>query len=522
MEPVKPRCMKREKVPRLRDSRAAARRHRDTDTESEQRGHRAVAEGENERTVSIFRASKKETKGEYDKADHDPNRGKKEDTSEHLVRRCANPGKARVETPKHLDRLDGEAEQRQSYEARAPDAAAPAGQARTGRDEGEGQEKDPESAIERRRLFEMAFRLYEDAVSRHRGEANRREPEPEKTREKECTFSFEQRPHFAHRDPPPFLAHASPKTAVVSFCFQNEFRMTLYETLGVEPYASQREIKRAYRRLALRYHPDRNPDNPDAEELFKEIVSANMVLSDRRKRAAYDERIRPSASAAPSDETYTAPGQWTPPPPRREDWPDLEKDLRGVRWRDFNTLDARDAWLGILAAVSCTMALNETGQATGSLQVAFATFAGGYSVSWPLQKLHGSRMLFLRVAGAWLAPPAAAAAAIATGMIVTGQSPDLLGGSGLPFALVGGLAGGFLGASVGRAFRLGPLSGLVAGGIAGAISGGLIAAFMWYWGSVFRYVELPVRDDLSILAFVGVIGSMMGSAFAAAIGSTRD
>ena len=55
--------------------------------------------------------------------------------------------------------------------------------------------------------------------------------------------------------------------------------MTLYETLGVAPYASQREIKRAYRRLALRYHPDRNPDNPDAEERFKEIVAANMVLA---------------------------------------------------------------------------------------------------------------------------------------------------------------------------------------------------------------------------------------------------
>ena len=298
--------------------------------------------------------------------------------------------------------------------------------------------------------------------------------------------------------------------------------MTLYETLGVEPYASQREIKRAYRRLAMRYHPDRNPDNPDAEELFKEIVAANMVLSDRRKRADYDERMRPSASGAAKDDTYTAPGQWTPPPPRREDWPDLEKDLRGARWRDFHTLDARDAWLGVLAAVSCTMALNDTGKATGSLQVAFATFTVGYFVSWPLQKLHGSRVSLLRVAGACLAPLAAAAAAITAGTLVTGQSADLLGGSGLPFALAGGLGGGFLGGSLGRAFRPSPLSGVVAGAVAGAFSGGVIAAFLWYWGTVLRYVELTPRDDLSILAFVGVIGSMMGSAFAAAIGSTRD
>ena len=126
------------------------------------------------------------------------------------------------------------------------------------------------------------------------------------------------------------------------------------------------------------------------------------------------------------------------------------------------------------------------------------------------------------MAGAYLAPLAAAAAAIAAGTLVAGQSAVLLGGSGLPFALAGGLGGGFLGGSLGRAFRLGPLSGVVVGAIAGAFSGGGIAAFMWYWGTVFRYVELPPRDDLSILAFVGMIGSMMGSAFAAAIGSTRD
>ncbi len=277
------------------------------------------------------------------------------------------------------------------------------------------------------------------------------------------------------------LPHASPKTARYVILFPEQRRMTLYETLGVEPYASQREIKRAYRRLALRYHPDRNPGNPDAEERFKEIVAANIVLADRRKRAEYDERMRPSAPGASTDETYTAPGQWTPPPPRREDWPDLEKDLRGVRWRDFHTLDARDAWLGVLAAVSCTMALNQTGKATGSLQVVFTTFTAGYLVSWPLQKLHGSRIVLLRVAGACLAPLAAAAAAIAAGVIFTGQSADFFGGSGLPFALVGGLGGGFLGGSLGRAFRLGPLTGLAVGAVAGAVSGGGIAAFMWYW-----------------------------------------
>ena len=119
-----------------------------------------------------------------------------------------------------MHRLDGVAEQRQSYEAKAPDAATPARHARTGRDESERQEKDTEGAVERRGLFEMAFRLDEDAVIRHRGKAKRREPEPEKTREKKCAFTFEQILQLANRGSPSWR-NASLKTAAVSFCFQN-------------------------------------------------------------------------------------------------------------------------------------------------------------------------------------------------------------------------------------------------------------------------------------------------------------
>src|SRR6185503_17204557 len=61
-----------------------------------------------------------------------------------------------------------------------------------------------------------------------------------------------------------------------------------YEVLGVTRQATDQEIKSAYRKLALQYHPDRNPDNERAEESFKEAAEAYSVLSDSQKRAQYD------------------------------------------------------------------------------------------------------------------------------------------------------------------------------------------------------------------------------------------
>ena len=63
-----------------------------------------------------------------------------------------------------------------------------------------------------------------------------------------------------------------------------------YQTLGVSRDASDDEIKKAYRKLAMKYHPDRNPDNKEAEEKFKEVQKAYDTLSDKEKRAMYNQR----------------------------------------------------------------------------------------------------------------------------------------------------------------------------------------------------------------------------------------
>jgi curved DNA-binding protein len=62
-----------------------------------------------------------------------------------------------------------------------------------------------------------------------------------------------------------------------------------YKVLGVDRAASDEEIKKTYRKLALKYHPDKNPDNPEAEAKFKDINEAYEVLGDTKKRAKYDQ-----------------------------------------------------------------------------------------------------------------------------------------------------------------------------------------------------------------------------------------
>ena len=85
-----------------------------------------------------------------------------------------------------------------------------------------------------------------------------------------------------------------------------------YEVLDVDRNASEADIKKAYRRLAMKYHPDRNPDDRESEARFKEAKEAYEVLCDPRKRTAYDQfghaGVDPSMGGGPDMGGFGAGG----------------------------------------------------------------------------------------------------------------------------------------------------------------------------------------------------------------------
>lgn len=114
--------------------------------------------------------------------------------------------------------------------------------------------------------------------------------------------------------------------------------VNLYEVLGLPNFASSAEVKSAFKRLAFQYHPDRNPNNPQAEEKFKAINHAYQYLGDPEKKARYDYMLRMGYN--PMQQLFQRQAPVRRSPPRRryvrrmtpEERAEYERDVKAAPW----------------------------------------------------------------------------------------------------------------------------------------------------------------------------------------------
>ena len=294
-----------------------------------------------------------------------------------------------------------------------------------------------------------------------------------------------------------------------------------YQVLGLRRDASQLAIKRAYRRLAKKHHPDRNPGDPLAGERFKTMSAAYEVLGDPEERRLYDLQLFGLDAGAPA----AAPA---PPPTgayRDVVWEALRdygrrQASRGAPLAATGAFDWVDGALGCLLSVSFAMAAAVRSEAPRIMVLTLVALISG----WLLAELpaldFGARLsretALLLTTGLGV---------VASGLMAPAGPSALVESSGWLPAAAGGMAGGLLGASLGRLFRwsAGPVVGAPSAMLIGAAVGGGVGGFLWYWTTVFRWVRPtpPPDESLSLVALTGVIGAALGGALGALVGATR-
>ena len=142
-----------------------------------------------------------------------------------------------------------------------------------------------------------------------------------------------------------------------------------YETLGVGREAAADEIKKAYRKLAMKYHPDKNPDDKAAEVKFKEATEAYEVLSDDNKRRMYDQYETPAAT-----NTLSAMAAMSGRRGSRAMSPIFSPctrhGMRGLRlsnmnrWSKNTSIETRDGPSGLLPSAAKNMLIGRNGCCT--------------------------------------------------------------------------------------------------------------------------------------------------------------
>jgi hypothetical protein len=292
-----------------------------------------------------------------------------------------------------------------------------------------------------------------------------------------------------------------------------------YQILGVRRDATHREIKKAYRKLAKRYHPDRNPDDPEAGEMFRQIAAAYEVMGDPEKRREHDLRLfgfrrepEPVADRAP-----------------------VGFSMSRLRWAfagEPAIFEFGDGTLGALLSTCFALAASSRAGAGRFASTLVSSLCLGVGLYFALQhalslQSRAVRLTILgrlfEIAGNFLVLVVTVSGAIVGALWIGGLSYTDIEASGIPYSIGGGVAGGLCGATFGRALRAGAgaTAGVIAAVLVGAVVGAGTGGFLWYWGAVFSYLDLPVDDELSLLAFTGVVGSMLGGAIAAVVGTSR-